>query len=196
MWSTASRFAATRTWARMYAWPSSWAAMTRLCGSDRTPAIGSCSNGPPVPERRMICVPICSKRFMIFSRASSSSSWSRTGPSSVDALRRHRARADHPRGAGRRALDVAADAGRVLAVEDPLGRHRAERPGQAAHLLVAPRAEALLLLERLMMAERRGRACGSRAGSTRCPSCRRGRRPRGRPRGSRPRESPPARTPG
>ena len=102
----------------------------------------------------MICVPIRSKRFMIFSRASSSSLLGLEAPVEVDALGRHRARADHPRGPRRRALDVAADAGRVLAVEDALGRHRAERPGQAAHLLVAPGGEPLLLLERLVMTER------------------------------------------
>ena len=35
-----------------------------LVWSARTPAIGSCWNGPPVPERRMICVPICWKRLI------------------------------------------------------------------------------------------------------------------------------------
>src|SRR5206468_5399821 len=66
----------------------------------------------------------------------------------------HGARADHPRRAGCRALDVAADSGRVLAVEHALGRHRPERPDQLRDLLVAPGGEPLLLLERLVMAER------------------------------------------
>ena len=50
----------------------------------------------------------------------------------VDVLGRHPAGADHPGRAVGRRLDVAADAGRVLAVEDALGRHRAERPDRAA----------------------------------------------------------------
>ena len=54
---------------------------------------------------------------------------------------------------GGRALDVAADASRVLAVEDPLGGHGSERPDQLRDLLRAPGAEALLLLARLVVAE-------------------------------------------
>src|SRR5207244_12988504 len=73
----------------------------------------------------------------------------------VDLLRRHSAGADHPGRPGGRALDVAADPGRVLAVEDALGGHRAERPDQLRLFLRAPGAEALLLLARLVVAERR-----------------------------------------
>jgi hypothetical protein len=51
------------------------------------------------------------------------------------------------------AQDVATHAVRVLAVEDPLGGHRAERPHEASELLAAEAAEALLLLERLVMAQ-------------------------------------------
>ena len=70
-------------------------------------------------------------------------------------LGRHAAHADHPGRAGGRALDVAADAGRALAVEDALSGHRAKRPDQLRHLLGEPGAEALLLLARLVVAERR-----------------------------------------
>src|SRR4051812_11534986 len=68
----------------------------------------------------------------------------------VDRLRPHRVDADHERGATRRALHVAADARGVLAVEDVLGGHRAQRPDELADLLVAPAREALLLLDRLV----------------------------------------------
>ena len=82
----------------------------------------------------------------------------------VQRLGRHAAGADHPRRAGRRALDVAADAGRVLPVEDALRCHRAEGPDQLRHLLRAPGAEALLLLARLVVAERRAAPLDREAG--------------------------------
>src|SRR5204863_826330 len=72
----------------------------------------------------------------------------------VGLLGRHAAGPDHPGRAGRRALYVTADAGRVLAVEDALCGHRPERPDQLRQLLGAPGAEALLFLARLVVAER------------------------------------------
>ena len=53
---------------------------------------------------------------------------------------------------GRR-LEVAADADRVLAVEDELGGHRADGVDQLAEHPALEGAEALLLLERLVVAE-------------------------------------------
>src|SRR5207302_3722972 len=82
----------------------------------------------------------------------------------VDRLGAHAAHADHPGGAGGRALDVAADAGRVLAVEDMLGRHRPERPDELADFLVPPRRETLLLLDRLVVAERPAALADRQAG--------------------------------
>ena len=82
----------------------------------------------------------------------------------LDRLGPHAAHADHPGGARGRALDVAADPGRVLAVEDVLGRHRPERPDQLADLLVAPAREALLLLDRLVVAQRAAALADRQAG--------------------------------
>ena len=50
-------------------------------------------------------------------------------------------------------MQVAADADRVLAVEDELGRHRADGVDQLAEHPALEGAEALLLLERLVVAE-------------------------------------------
>src|SRR5581483_5232257 len=66
----------------------------------------------------------------------------------LDRRRRHRARADHPRRARGRRADVAAHADGVLAVEDVLRGHRAERPDEVRELLGPPRAETLLAAER------------------------------------------------
>ena len=71
----------------------------------------------------------------------------------LDVERSHAGRADHPGGGVRGGLQVSADAAGVLAVEDVLGGHRAEDVDQRSHLLVLPAAEALLALERLVMAE-------------------------------------------
>src|SRR5205807_9361527 len=73
----------------------------------------------------------------------------------VDPLGGHPAGADHPGGACGGALDVASDTRRVLPVEDSLRSHRAEGPDQLRDLLRAPGAEALFLLARLVVAERR-----------------------------------------
>ena len=81
--------------------------------------------------------------------------------------------------------DVAADAGRVLAVEDDLGGHRAEhvdqrgRTSPSASRRSAPRSPSP------GGGRRRSRACGSTAASTAGSRCRGASRPRGRPRGSR-----------
>ena len=72
----------------------------------------------------------------------------------IDALRTHACRPDHRRRARGRVLEIAADAARGLTVEDLLRRHRAEHVHEIAHRLAVPLAEALLLLERLMVAER------------------------------------------
>ena len=103
--------------------------------------------------------------------------------------RRHRRSADHVRRPPGRALDVAADAVRVLAVEDALRGHRAERPDERADLLVAPAREALLLLERLMVSERLAAPADRDARRLARRACTRELRRRGPPRGSRPRAS-------
>ncbi len=103
------------------------------------------------PVRLTICVPIRWKRFITRSRASSSDSSSQRSSTNSGAIA---ARTDHPGGPVGRGLDVAADAGRVLAVEDALGRHRTERPDQPRHLLAAPGREPLFLLHRHVVAER------------------------------------------
>ena len=63
-------------------------------------------------------------------------------------------RADHPGRLRRGRHDVAADTDRVLAVEHTLGGHRAEAPDEPREHLRLEAAEALLLLERLMVTER------------------------------------------
>src|SRR5581483_11240911 len=75
-------------------------------------------------------------------------------PLEVERGRRHAGRADHERGAPGRRLEVAADADGVLAEEDDLGGHRAERVDQVAEELALEGAEALLLLEEHVVAER------------------------------------------
>src|SRR5207253_11312104 len=82
----------------------------------------------------------------------------------LDLLGRHAASPDHPGGTRGRALDVSADTGRVLPVEDPLRGHRAEGPDELRHLLGAPGAEALLLLARLVVTERRAAPFDREAG--------------------------------
>ena len=147
---------------------------------------GSRAIGPPPPVRFRIWRPMFSKRFSMRCFASSrvlparcSCRRSSTGSGPI-------AEAPTISAAMRgRALHVAADAGRVLAVEDPLGRHRAEAPHELGHLLALPRAEALLLLERLVVAERlAARRIEMRVDSA--PFMYAWLRPRGRPRGSRP----------
>ena len=77
----------------------------------------------------------------------------------------------------------------VLAVEDVLGGHRAEHVDQVAHRLAVPLAEALLLLERLVMAERAAAHPDREPARLEVgPVDVRGRRV-ARPRGSRPRAS-------
>ena len=75
-------------------------------------------------------------------------------PAQVERLGAHAAHADHARGDPGGALDVAAHAVGVLAVEDVLGGHGAERPDEVADVLVAPAREALLLLDRLVVSQR------------------------------------------
>src|SRR4051812_9874772 len=82
----------------------------------------------------------------------------------ADRPRPHPPHAAHPRRPPRRRLDVAAHAGGVLAVEDVLGGHRAQRPDQLADLLVAPAREALLLLDGLVVAERAAALADRQAG--------------------------------
>src|SRR5690242_12125165 len=72
----------------------------------------------------------------------------------LDTLGAHARRADHPRGCRGRGMEVAADAARRLAVEDALGRHRAETPDDQPDLLAAEARETLLLLERLVVTQR------------------------------------------
>jgi hypothetical protein len=72
----------------------------------------------------------------------------------LDPQRAHARGADHRRDACGRVLEIAADAARGLAVEDVLRRHGAEHVHEVAHRLALPLAETLLLLERLMVAER------------------------------------------
>src|SRR5262249_56668389 len=72
----------------------------------------------------------------------------------LERLRRHAGGADHEAGAPGRGLEVAADADGVLAEEDELGGHRADRVDQVVEELTLESAEALLLLEELVMAER------------------------------------------
>jgi hypothetical protein len=69
-------------------------------------------------------------------------------PAQVERLGAHAAHAHHARRDPGGALDVAAHAVGVLAVEDVLGGHGAERPHEVADVLVAPAREALLLLDR------------------------------------------------
>ena len=70
----------------------------------------------------------------------------------VDALGRHGGEADHAPGQPRDRADVAAHPGRVLAVEDDLGGHRAQDVDQAPEHLRAPVGEALLDLHRPVVA--------------------------------------------
>jgi hypothetical protein len=67
--------------AATYAWPRIWAAARRLSPSESTLEIGSTAIGPPPEVRFMICSPICSKRFMIRVRVSSSVSSATLGRS-------------------------------------------------------------------------------------------------------------------
>ena len=129
-------------------------------GRSSTGADRRCAPRPPFEARFMMWMPISSKRRMISVRCSSAgsrlrgwpfrrvkpSSSTRSGPM-PDAPTMHAAAAVTDE-------EVAADAVRVLAVEDALGRHRAEAPDDQADLLAAETAEALLLLERLVVAER------------------------------------------
>src|SRR5262249_20777569 len=71
----------------------------------------------------------------------------------LERLRARGRRADHVRSLRGDTLHVSAHAVRVLAVEDPFRRHRPERPDEARELLAAEAAEALFLLECLMVAE-------------------------------------------
>ena len=88
-----------------------------------------------------------------------------------------------------RVLEVAADAARRLAVEDVLCSHRAEHVDEVAHRLAVPLAEALLLLERLVVAERAAAHPDREPARLEVGTVDvRGRR-RARPRGSRPRAS-------
>ena len=98
----------------------------------------------------MIVLPIRASRLRT---ASSCSSRDRAAVD-VDALGAHRPEPDHRRRDRGRASDVAADALAVLAVEDVLGRHRAESHRQAAHPAAAEAIEALLLLHALVVPER------------------------------------------
>ena len=118
-----ARFATTSVCAAMYACPRICAATFRFDGSS-TPAIGSTAIGPPPLVRFMICRPMFSKRV-------------NTLPRLVLGLRLLRLDCERLRAHGRRrrpsgcrlrgpGLHVAADAARVLVVEDALGRHRAE----------------------------------------------------------------------
>ena len=102
------------------------------------------SYGSRLPERCMSWLPIFSKRSMSLLLPSRAPRGRRSGrrgrsapgampaqPTICAALHGHR-------------CQVAADAGRVLAVEDVLRGHRAERPDQVADLLGAPVHEAVL----------------------------------------------------
>ena len=69
----------------------------------------------------------------------------------VERLRPHRGGADHPRRLGGDRHHVPADAGRVLVVEDALGRHRTEAPDELSEHLALEPGEALFLLPGLVV---------------------------------------------
>ena len=102
----------------------------------------------------MICVPSFSKRCMMRSCSSLAALAVLDAVGEVDRRRAHARVADHPDRVRRRRVDVAADPGRRLVVEDVLGRHRAEAPDQAGDLLGAPFDEAVLDPHRLVVAAR------------------------------------------
>ncbi len=104
----------------------------------------------PPPLRLMIWSPIRSNRRRTSSRASLLGL--AVARRHLERLRAHRRAADHPGRPPRDALDVAADAARVLAVEDALGRHRAERVDDVREHLVLEREHPVFLLDHPVVA--------------------------------------------